>query len=553
MFADDCTIILNGTEQSYNATIYLFEEFGKLSGLTLNFSKCIALKIGSLRNQHDLMYVKKKGIIWNTETPKALGIIFHPQINHILDLNYQPRINNFYKDIAIWNRHKLTTIGNISVFKSFILSKLTYLFSVLPDPPEDTLKTLQQKSFEFIWNSKRDKIKRNIVIKSYEDGGLKMTNIHFYINSINITWVKRLIDPENNRAWKTPYMHEMSKFGGLLFFKCNFSVDDIKSLKIKNTFLKDVLYSWCLLNHDKDPKNINSQLLWNNSFIKHQSTPIVFLEWINKNILYIRDIFDFDNKRVKRFSELQNEFGLPNRECLNYHKMIASIPKTWIKKLKTQPNENDSDEISLFKILAEKEQSNICQYITNFQIKHCTNTEKPKPQTKWEAAFPEKSLNWKEIYSKVFDTFKDNKLQNFQYNFTHRNIATNKYLLKCKYAASSLCTFCNMAVESIDHLFWECDLIQYFWNNLFDVLAQCNLNVARNKFDVFLYTKSQILSYIYSFAKFYIYQCKFKNVIPNIDAFKTKLRYRKILEQHIAIKNDKVQEYNDTWNSLQGL
>ena len=258
MFADDCTIILNGTEQSYNATIYLFEEFGKLSGLTLNFSKCVALKIGSLRNQHDLIYVKKKGIIWNTETPKALGIVFHPQINHILDLNYQPRINNFYKDMAIWNRHKLTTIGNISVFKSFILSKLTYLFSVLPDPPKDILKTLQQKSFEFIWNNKRDKIKRNTVIKSYEDGGLNMTNIHFYINSINITWVKRLIDPENKGTWKTPYMHEMSKFGGLLFFKCNFSVDDIKSLKIKNTFLKDVLYSWCLLNHDKDPKMLTA-------------------------------------------------------------------------------------------------------------------------------------------------------------------------------------------------------------------------------------------------------------------------------------------------------
>ena len=147
-----------------------------------------------------------------------------------------------------------------------------------------------------------------------------------------------------------------------------------------------------------------------------------------------------------------------------------------------------------------------------------------------------KNLNWKEIYSKVFDTYKGNKLQNFQYNLTHRNIATNKYLLKCRYAASSLCTFCNMAVESIDHLFWDCDLIQHFWNNLFDVLAQCNLNVARNKFGVFLHANSQISSYIYSFDKFYSHQCKFKNVITNIDAFKTKLRYRKILEQHIAIK-----------------
>ena len=40
MFADDCTIIIDGSEQSYNTTVYLFEEFGKLSCLNLNFSNC---------------------------------------------------------------------------------------------------------------------------------------------------------------------------------------------------------------------------------------------------------------------------------------------------------------------------------------------------------------------------------------------------------------------------------------------------------------------------------------------------------------------------------
>ena len=89
MFADDCTIILDGTQQSYNNAIYLFEEFGKLSGLTLYFTKCIVLKIGSLRNNHDFCYSKKKGIIWNADNPKALGITFQSQRKDILDLNYQ--------------------------------------------------------------------------------------------------------------------------------------------------------------------------------------------------------------------------------------------------------------------------------------------------------------------------------------------------------------------------------------------------------------------------------------------------------------------------------
>ena len=68
MFADDCTIIIDGSEQSYNTAVYLFEEFGKLSGLNLNYSKCVPLKIGFLRKEHDLIYSKKKEILWNKET-----------------------------------------------------------------------------------------------------------------------------------------------------------------------------------------------------------------------------------------------------------------------------------------------------------------------------------------------------------------------------------------------------------------------------------------------------------------------------------------------------
>ena len=55
MFADDATIVLDGTEKRFNKTLNVFEEFGKISGLKLNYQKCVALKLGSLRNQHDLI------------------------------------------------------------------------------------------------------------------------------------------------------------------------------------------------------------------------------------------------------------------------------------------------------------------------------------------------------------------------------------------------------------------------------------------------------------------------------------------------------------------
>ena len=106
--------------------------------------------------------------------------------------------------------------------------------------------------------------------------------------------------------------------------------------------------------------------------------------------------------------------------------------------------------------------------MTHLQTQNSNNDGKTKAQLKWELNFSENTFDWKVIYISIFDICKDNKLQDFQYNFVHRNIATNKHLLKCKYVASSLCSFCNMAIETIDHLFWKCFLIQYFWNKLFD-------------------------------------------------------------------------------------
>ena len=55
------------------------------------------------------------------------------------------------------------------------------------------------------------------------------------------------------------------------------------------------------------------------------------------------------------------------------------------------------------------------------------------------------------------------------------------------------------------------------------------------------------------FAKFYICQCKFKNTIRNIETFQIKLKNRKTLEQKIAPKNDKIEQFNEIWDNLRDL
>ena len=154
MFADDATILLDGTQNSFIEMLNMFEQFSLISGLVLNYNKCTVLRIGSLRNQHDLIYCRKKykNISWTSGSVKTLGIIFHSKTDHILTLNYENRLSQFRIDLQRWKARHLTTIGNISVLKSLIIPKLTFLFSVLPNPSDKDIKTITQQCYEFIWN-----------------------------------------------------------------------------------------------------------------------------------------------------------------------------------------------------------------------------------------------------------------------------------------------------------------------------------------------------------------------------------------------------------------
>ena len=67
---------------------------------------------------------------------------------------------------------------------------------------------------------------------------------------------------------------------------------------------------------------------------------------------------------------------------------------------------------------------------------------------------------------------KDTQLQSFQFKINHRIIFTNHLLMKCKLSETALCTFCNDAIENIEHLFWECQYAKIIWISLASYLKK---------------------------------------------------------------------------------
>ena len=61
-----------------------------------------------------------------------------------------------------------------------------------------------------------------------------------------------------------------------------------------------------------------------------------------------------------------------------------------------------------------------------------------------------------------------------------RIIPTNRFLLKCNIGHTTLCDFCSMEIETLDHLFWECIHVQLFWANLSTLLQDYNVFIHFN-------------------------------------------------------------------------
>jgi hypothetical protein len=59
---------------------------------------------------------------------------------------------------------------------------LTHLLTSLPDPSAAIIKEIYNLFFKFIWNNRRDKIRRDTIMRDYEDGGHEMINVTKYLN-----------------------------------------------------------------------------------------------------------------------------------------------------------------------------------------------------------------------------------------------------------------------------------------------------------------------------------------------------------------------------------
>ncbi|MEM9078986.1 MAG: reverse transcriptase family protein, partial [Bacteroidota bacterium] len=334
-YADDATLVIDGTPRSLKTCLKIFDDFKSVSGLQLNYDKTQAMWIGE--NAKEKLPIQTDPCIsWPTCPIEILGVKIcnEPNADTAL-INYKSKLNPIKRRLNVWNGKSLTPFGRIHLLKSEILSQLVYLLTVLPEPNSEFFKEIETQMFSFVWGGKRDKIKRSTLKSKYKNRGLKFPDLREMARSLKITWVRKFIDRENKAKWKSVMEHKLRINNDTTFFHCNASHKPIDSC-VRSKFWRETIAAWMTVkeNQEISGSEILNEVLWNNKLVNIEKRKIFHKQnVIDKGLIRVRDIYNISEKRLMSANEVATKFSL---HPMNAMVFLRSIPQTWRQKLITE-------------------------------------------------------------------------------------------------------------------------------------------------------------------------------------------------------------------------
>ena len=549
-FADDTSLFLDGSRESFEATIATLQFFASFSGLDMNLDKTQIIWIGSKRNS-DLRYMPHLNFQWNPPVFKALGVFFSTNLNSIVDINYEGKLLEIKRILNIWSRRYLTPYGKIMVIKSFAVSKIVYLLINIPDPRLDFVKELDKMFFDFLWENKPSKINRLTSCSAYDKGGLNMIDLYSFIASMKISWLRRIFTNNNTTAKLFhvifPTAHTLQKRGG--------NYVDTLTRDNTNPFWKDVFQHYKSFYPKCTPLNaadFASECIHYNVNITRMGNIIQQQSWIRNNIVQIKDITHRGNGKLLTFNEFRINYPNSNTDFVTYNGIRSAILR-YKRKLGFEDRTFVPGEIPRAWTTILKQGKNV------YNIFGQTNSI-PTCVGKWQTIFVGYEIKWDHVFTNAYKIY-DSHLRWFEMKILHRILPTQKLLHTMRIADNPGCTFCERDTETLLHLFWECRHTRAFWNSLTVWIS----NNSRRQADLQLTSKSvffleiddidPILRFIIILAKYFIFRCKMIKNKPSLTAFKNVLSHRYIIEKDRIQLNPSLTEevFDKLWANYKPL
>ena len=521
-YADDITIFLAPNEQNLRDALDVLSSFYNLSGLSLNIEKTNAVWFGSGYNNAQLCPDIK--LEWTKEF-KLLGVYFDSYLQN-MEINFDKKLNEIRKLLGSWFNRQLTPFGKITVIKSLALSKLSHIALVVPTLNKKMIKDIKKMFYNFIWNNKPDKVRRDDAELPNSCGGLSMVSVEKFWKSFKFSWFKRIIN--TNAFWPSILEHNLSLVTNTNFDLFRMLHDGPSKLNqyaklIKNNFWKEVLMSAAPMLEGaifSFPEKFLLSPFWENPLIKRSNKvikPNNFPSIANK-VTKVGDFFKNGETEIM----LLEDFNIKYSTFLTFEQYIdiryilgTAMHAIGIRKENIIAQNEPSQPLLLN--IAMQSVKGCSTYYKILNKKSMLKNEIHLRETFWH-----RHLNcmfsvdfWKNTWKSISYLKYENQLKWLQYQIARGSLKVNHVVNKFKNHVSPLCTYCGNHPETVPHLFWTCEKVYQFWDGLTDFLIDNGIFIPfkRNKilFGIHKEPSDSVNNFIILCAKQYIWKNKFRD------------------------------------------
>ena len=530
-YADDTSLFLDGSKDSFEYCIETILEYAKYSGLKMNFDKTKVVWFGC-EYPPNTIFMPHLNFEWNPQVFSMLGVDFTIDLKDITDINITKKLTEITHELNQWSKRDLTPFGRITVIKTLIISKIVHFLIALPSPSLKLLNEINKLLYTYLWNGKPDQIKRTSAKQSLSKGGLGMIDLQLFDKALKLTWIKRLFI--NNTAWKSiielkyPKIMNIPKFG-----------DEYKDKilnNMENPFWKEVItyyYSFYAKYKFKTKNELEATSFLYNSKVTIGNRVITNRDLVDGGVLYISQLKTDDT--FLTLQEFNTRFNV-NLNFLQFNSIVNSIKTYLAKHQHLKPSKEVNNQPAFNKIVTTlKGSSPIYREFLETAEKGVTGYKK------WSKIMNIEETYWENTFKILKNTTNDTKLHWLQFRIIHSILTTNRSVSKFRQDQNPMCSFCNTHSETIHHLMWNCTHTKTFWNELSNYINRRASHAHNFKFTekLVLFGKCEIIStdkicdFIILVAKFYIYRCKVQTTNLNLKIFIAELYNRFLVEKRI--------------------
>ena len=428
--------------------------------------------------------------------------------------------------------------------KYVVSSLFVYKLNCIALLNKEFIQLYNTKVKNFVWDNKKAKIPLKVLQAGKKDGALGLANIELRDKSLKGQWGFRI---QKNDLLKNLAYELLGNPLGDLLWEATLEEKDLKNLfaKARDTFWYDVLLVWYEIFSQKieTVEQVKKQVIWYNSAIRINNTPVWFKKWSEMGLNRIADIINNDG-RLFTLEQIKIKYGF-EPPFTEYYSIAKAIPEEWKRQLRMQETQDMDNLIQQWSNV--KSQSKLIYFHLNQRQDVLTNMV-----LKWNQTVPSLTLQELLKYIKnIYSITNTPKLRSFQYRLLQKAIITNIQLVRYGIKDSALCTFCEAEVETVKHLFYECQIIGSFWEK---IIRWLNLREPLTweiiLFNNVLPNPKHLPNLIVLLAKRYIYvnRCLQKEIV--FDSFKALIQDQKNIELFIAKKNNKTQQHNVKWSFI---